>query len=230
MFGIAATRSGRFERRTARRVSTWTRDYLRGVALADLGCAVLGVFVAAQIRFGNNVTSTYLALSLALPVLWIAAMRRRPRRKRLSGTCSRSVAAVRHEPAMADLVNEPGRDRYPGLTVVGACVARPGESEEVSGVPVYSGLDDITTALQASSADTVAVTTGPEVDGISLRRLARICPRSSRCGSTCGTSRTGRSRSTCRSCGRRSRCCFAGRGPINGAFDARCAADASRHR
>ena len=37
-------------------LSTWTRDYLREVALADLGCAVLGVFVAAQLRFGNNVT------------------------------------------------------------------------------------------------------------------------------------------------------------------------------
>ena len=44
------------------------------MALADLGCAVLGVFVAAQLRFGNNVTPTYLALSLALPVLWIAAL------------------------------------------------------------------------------------------------------------------------------------------------------------
>jgi hypothetical protein len=73
MFGIAAT-SGRFERRTARRLSTWTRDYLREVALADLGCAVVGVFVAAQIRFGRNVTPTYLALSLALPLLWIAAL------------------------------------------------------------------------------------------------------------------------------------------------------------
>ena len=73
MFGIAAT-SGRYERRTARRLSTWTRDYLREVALADLGCAVLGVFVAAQLRFGNNVTPTYLALSLALPVVWIAAL------------------------------------------------------------------------------------------------------------------------------------------------------------
>ena len=72
MFGIA-TSSGRYERRTAR-VSAWTRDYLREVALADLGCAVVGVFMAAQIRFGSNVTSTYLALSLALPVLWIGAL------------------------------------------------------------------------------------------------------------------------------------------------------------
>ncbi len=58
----------------ARRLSTWTRDYLRDAALADLGCAAVGVFVAAQTRFGSNVTTTYLALSLALPVLWIAAL------------------------------------------------------------------------------------------------------------------------------------------------------------
>src|SRR5690348_13988204 len=73
MFGVAAT-GGRIERRAARRLSTWTRDYLREVALADLGCAVLGVFVAAQVRFGSNVTPMYLALSLALPVLWVASL------------------------------------------------------------------------------------------------------------------------------------------------------------
>ena len=44
------------------------------MALADLGCAVVGVFIAAQVRFGSNVTSMYLALSLALPVLWVAAL------------------------------------------------------------------------------------------------------------------------------------------------------------
>ena len=62
------------ERRAARRLSTWTRDYLRQVALADLGCAVVGVFIAAQVRFGSDVTAMYLALSLALPVLWIVAL------------------------------------------------------------------------------------------------------------------------------------------------------------
>src|SRR5260370_3164519 len=30
--------------------------------------------MAAQIRFGSQVTKTYLALSLALPVLWVAAL------------------------------------------------------------------------------------------------------------------------------------------------------------
>ena len=73
MFGIAASR-GRYDRQASGRLSVWTRDYLRKAALADLGCAIVGVFAAAQLRFGNQVTGEYLALSLALPVLWIAAL------------------------------------------------------------------------------------------------------------------------------------------------------------
>ena len=237
MFGVAAT-GGRIERRTARRLSTWTRDYLRQVALADLGCAVVGVFIAAQVRFGSSVTPMYLGLSLALPVLWIVAlwlsgaydvrfigtgsdeyrkvlnagvsltaavaifsytvnlqlsrayvvialpsvtvfdllarfaMRKRLHQNRMHGKCLHNVVAVGHELAVADLVTELGRDRYHGLTVVGACVVRPGECDEVVGVPVYGGLDDITAAVKAFDADTVAVTTFPEMDGVRLRSLA----------------------------------------------------------
>ena len=237
MFGVATT-GGSIERRTAKRLSTWTRDYLREVALADLACAVAAVFMAAQIRFGSNVTHTYLALSLALPVLWIAALwlagaydvrfigtgsdefrkvlnagvsltaavaifsyavnlelsrgyvvialpsltlfdliarlalRKRLHRRRAAGKCGHSVIAVGHELAVAGLVTELGRDRYHGLTVVGACVVQPGECDEVVGVPVYGGLDDITAAVKAFGADTVAVTSCPEMDGVRLRSLA----------------------------------------------------------
>src|SRR4029077_18115027 len=73
MFDVAAT-NDRVERRAARRLATWSRDYLRQVALADLACGVVGVFVVLQLRFGSNVTSMYLALSLALPLLWVAAL------------------------------------------------------------------------------------------------------------------------------------------------------------
>jgi len=54
-----------------------------------------------------------------------------------------------HEPAVADLVKELRRDQYHGLTVVGACVAGPGERDEMEGVPVYGGLDDTTAAVKA---------------------------------------------------------------------------------
>jgi exopolysaccharide biosynthesis polyprenyl glycosylphosphotransferase len=237
MFGIAATR-GRYERQASRRISVWTKDYLRKAAVADLGCASLGVFAAAQLRFGSGVTSTYLALSLALPVFWIIALwlaggydsrfigtgsdefrkvlnagvsltaavaifsyminlevsrgyliialptvtvldlgaryaiRKRLHRQRASGECLLSVVAVGHELAVADLVTELQRDRYHGLTVVGACVVRPGECDEVVGVPVFGGLDDITAAVKEFGADTVAVLACPEMNGIRLRGLA----------------------------------------------------------
>ena len=237
MFGVAET-GDRVERRAARRLSTWSREYLREVALADLACGVIGVFIAAQLRFGSNVTSMYLALSLALPVLWVAALwlagaydvrfigtgsdefrkvlnagigltavvaifsylinlelsrayvvialpcltvfdmlarfalRKRLVRRRMHGKCLHGVVAVGHELAVADLVTELGRDRYHGLNVVGACVVQPGELDELAGVPVYGGLDDVTAAVKAFGADTVAVTTCPEMDGVRLRSLA----------------------------------------------------------
>ena len=90
----------------------------------------------------------------------------------MRGKCLHNVVAVGHELAVADLITELGRDRYHGLTVVGACVVRPGECDEVVGVPVYGGLDDITAAVKAFDADTVAVTTCPEMDGVRLRSLA----------------------------------------------------------
>jgi exopolysaccharide biosynthesis polyprenyl glycosylphosphotransferase len=206
--------------------------------VVDLGCAAGGVLAAGQLRFGNDVTRAYLALSLALPLLWITAlwlagaydtrfigtgsdefrkvlnagvgltatiaifsyavnlqlsrgyvvialpcvtvfdlfaryaMRKHLHRQRAAGKCLYSVIAVGHEPAVADLVKELKRDQYHGLTVAGACVAGPGDRYEVAGVPVYGGLDDITAAVKAFEADTVAVTACPEMDGRRLRSLA----------------------------------------------------------
>lgn len=225
-------------RQTASSSSTWSRDYLRRAALADLGCAIIGVFAAVQLRFGEHVTGTYVALSLALPGLWLAAvalaggydvrfigtgsdefrkvlnagvsltaavaifsylvnidlsrayvlialptvtlfdlaaryvMRKRLHKLRGTGRCMLSVVAVGHESAVADLVKELGRDRYHGMTVVGACVAHPSEGDEVAGVPVYGDLDDVTAAVRSFGADTVAVLACPEMDGIRLRSLA----------------------------------------------------------
>jgi exopolysaccharide biosynthesis polyprenyl glycosylphosphotransferase len=237
VFGIA-TESERYERQAVKRQSVWLRDYLRTAFFVDLGCAVVGVFLAAQIRFGDKVDGTYLALSLTLPVLWVAAvwladgydvrfigtgsdefrkvlnagigltaavalfsyavnmqlsrgyvviglpaatlfdlvarqlLRKQLHRRRDAGQCTLSVVAVGHELAVANLVTELHRDRYHGMTVVGACVVRPGECDEVVGVPVYGGLDDVTAAVKSFGADTVAVLACPEMDGVRLRGLA----------------------------------------------------------
>ena len=73
MSGYVTVRS-RYTRQTASSASAWAKNYLRRVALADLGCAILGVFVAVQLRFGSHVTATYVVISLGLPVLWLAAL------------------------------------------------------------------------------------------------------------------------------------------------------------
>ena len=98
-------------------------------------------------------------------------MRKQLHRRRKAGKCLHSVIAVGHQPAVADLVKELRRDKYHGLSVVGACVARPGERDEVAGVPVYGGLDDSGRG-QGLRCGSVAVTACPEMDGRRLRSLA----------------------------------------------------------
>ena len=237
MSGFVVTRD-RYGRQSARRSAAWAKDYLRRAAVVDLGCAIVAVFMAVQVRFGHEVNETYEALSLALPVFWIVALwlaggydvrfvgtgsdefrkvlnagvgltaaialfsyainlelsrgyvlialpsvtsfdliarlvlRKQLHRQRAAGQCMLNVVAVGHELAVANLVNELRRERYHGLTVVAACVARPSECSEVAGVPVHGGLDDVSTAVRTFGADTVAVLACPEMDGLRLRGLA----------------------------------------------------------
>lgn len=237
-YSIARTYRGRFRRQSLARQAAWTGEYIRWTAAADLCCASVGAFVAVDLRFGNNVTDGYIALSLALPICWLAAlsmagaydvrfvgngsdefrrilnagvgltattaissyavnielsrgylviaipsvtlfdmitrflMRKRLHRRRAAGRCMYSVVAVGHAGAVANLITELRRDRYHGLSVVAACVAGGKAGDELAGVSVFGGLDDVAGAVQKFSADTVAVLSCPEIDGIRLRGLA----------------------------------------------------------
>ncbi len=73
MSGFAVTHEQQ-SRQSVRSSSAWAKGYLRKAAVVDLGCGVLGVFAAVQLRFGNHVTVTYVVLSLALPLLWIGSL------------------------------------------------------------------------------------------------------------------------------------------------------------
>ena len=57
------------------RPSTWKRTYVRRVALADFGTAIVGTVVAAGLRFGTGITDRYLVLTAVLPALWMIAVR-----------------------------------------------------------------------------------------------------------------------------------------------------------
>ena len=57
------------------RSTTWRRTYVRCVALADFGAAVVAAVTAVGARFGTGVTGRYLVVAAALPLLWILAVR-----------------------------------------------------------------------------------------------------------------------------------------------------------
>ena len=96
-------------------------------------------------------------------------LRKRLHMLRSKGACMRKVVAVGHAPAVADLVGELRRGTYHGLSVVGACLAGGSMLHEIAGIPVYGGLDSVTTAVGQFGADTVAVLACPEMNGMRLR-------------------------------------------------------------
>ena len=51
------------------------RTYVRQVAIADFCAAVVAAIAAVGVRFGVNPNDRYLVLSLALPLLWVIAVR-----------------------------------------------------------------------------------------------------------------------------------------------------------
>ena len=57
------------------RSTTWRRTYVRRVALADLGAAVVAAATAVGARFGGGVSGKYLVVAAALPALWMIAVR-----------------------------------------------------------------------------------------------------------------------------------------------------------
>jgi exopolysaccharide biosynthesis polyprenyl glycosylphosphotransferase len=115
---------------------------------------------------------------IALPsatVLDLAArfrLRKHLHKQRRRGACTRRVVAVGHAAAVADLVTTLRRDSYHGLSVVAACLARPGFTDHVANVPVAGELGSITAAVDRFGGDTVAVLACPEMDGRRLRELA----------------------------------------------------------
>jgi exopolysaccharide biosynthesis polyprenyl glycosylphosphotransferase len=103
-------------------------------------------------------------------------LRKRLHRERARGGCMRRAVAVGHRRDVARLVRMLRKEPHHGLTVVAACLAGPGDGgagmEQVAGVPVHGGAEDVVTAVRDSDADTVAVLACPELNGPQLRTLA----------------------------------------------------------
>jgi exopolysaccharide biosynthesis polyprenyl glycosylphosphotransferase len=151
-------------------------DEFRRVLNAAVGLAA-GVAIASyalKLDFARGYVVIALPSAAAFDLAARYRLRKRLHRLRTMGSCMQRVVAVGHAPAVADLIATLRRDKFNGLSVVGACLA--GRSmlmlSEIEGVPVFGGLGSVSAAVSQAGADTVAVLSCPEMSGIRLRELA----------------------------------------------------------
>ncbi len=169
-----------------RQLFVGTAEYER-VFRSGLAFAAVVALVAYVGKLGLSrgyVVST-LALTVTGTVLVRFLLRRGLHAGRARGRWLRRVVVVGHVRAVADLCRQLSRERFHGMSVVGACVPLTGLNSKggltmddgrlvVPGgtVPVYGSFDDAALAVEAANADVLIVLSCPELDGPALRRLA----------------------------------------------------------
>jgi exopolysaccharide biosynthesis polyprenyl glycosylphosphotransferase len=149
-------------------------DEFRRVLNAAVGLAA-GVAIASyalKLEFARGYVVVALPSAAAFDLVARYWLRKRLHRLRSRGSCMQRVVAVGHAPAVADLIAMLRRDKFNGLSVVGACLAGRSMLMQIEGVPVFGGLGNVSAAVSGLGADTVAVLSCPEMSGIRLRELA----------------------------------------------------------
>ncbi|MGA8114098.1 MAG: sugar transferase [Actinocatenispora sp.] len=160
----------------------YERVFRSGVAFTAV-VALVGYLGDFGLSRGYVVTT--LVLTVAFTVLFRFLLRRALHAGRARGRWLRRVVVVGHVRAVAELCRQLRRERFHGLTVVGACVPVAGldsrgglrlESGQLVvpgvSVPVYGSFDDAALAVESADADALIVLSCPELDGPALRRLA----------------------------------------------------------
>jgi exopolysaccharide biosynthesis polyprenyl glycosylphosphotransferase len=156
-----------------RTIGTGTGEYRRIIS-AGMGLTAAVAFVSYVSRSG--LAREYVIIALPCATLLDLGARHTLRkwlhRQRRRGVCVRRAVAVGHDEPVAGLITELRRGTSHGLFIVAACLGGEQVPGEIAGVPVCAGLDRLQAAVAEFEADTVIVTSCPELSGPGLRRLA----------------------------------------------------------
>jgi exopolysaccharide biosynthesis polyprenyl glycosylphosphotransferase len=138
----------------------------------SLTAGVAIVSYAGKIDLARSYVVIAIPCATAFDLAARYSLRKQLHRSRRLGSCMRRAVAVGHTAAVTELVTQLRSDMHHGLSVVAACLVDARPMREVAGIPVCGGLDNVTDAVEVFAADTVAVLTCPELNGIQLRDLA----------------------------------------------------------
>jgi exopolysaccharide biosynthesis polyprenyl glycosylphosphotransferase len=157
----------------ARFIGTGSDEFRKIVnAGVSLTAAVAIVSFAAKSDIARGYVVIALPCATLFDLLARYGLRKSLHQRRRRGACMRRVIAVGHAAGVADLISELRREKYHGLSVVGACLTEGTMLTEIQGVPVRPGVGHVPAAIADLRADTVAVVAARELNGLRLRELA----------------------------------------------------------
>ncbi len=157
----------------ARFIGTGSDEFRK---IVNAGVSLTAAVAIVSFATKSDVARGYVVVALPCATLFDLlaryGLRKRLHRRRRKGACMRRVVAVGHAAGVADLISELRREKYHGLSVVGACLTEGTMLAEIAGVPVRRGIGHVPAAIAEFQADTVAVVAGRELTGLRLRELA----------------------------------------------------------
>lgn len=158
-------------------LGTGPEEYRRVAnACLRLTAAIALVAYSFKLEFARGFVGIFLVFGTVALLSARAAARARLRRGRRNGRWTHRVLVVGARAQVAELAAQFGRDPAAGYRIVGACVPGGGTGpitlSDGTSVPISGSLAQLTQALLAVRADTVAVAASPEITGEALRRLS----------------------------------------------------------
>ncbi len=161
--------------RSDRVVGTGSQEYVR---VADASFRLFGTIAIIAFLTQIDVARGYLLISLPAGILVLIFTRWLWRRwlivQRSRGKYSANVLLVGSTVSVALLAREFARTPSAGYRVVGACVPSGKVADTIPGtdIPVMGHVGDITRALEATGADTVAVTSADELPADKVKQIS----------------------------------------------------------
>ena len=146
------------------------RNVLNVGATLTAAIAILSFVTKSDIARGYVLIALPCATAFDLVARYV--LRKRLHKRRTTGACMRRVIAVGPAARVADLIGEMRREKYHGLSIVGACLTERSMLAEIAGIPVMGGILSVSDAIAQLDADAVAVAAYRDLTKMRLRELA----------------------------------------------------------
>jgi len=161
--------------RSDRVLGTGSQEYVRVV---DSSFRLFGAVAILAFLTQIDVARGYLLISLPVGIVLLVFTRWLWRRwlilQRSHGKYSANVLLVGSLPSVTQLAREFARTPSAGYRVVGACVPNGRIADAIPGtdIPVMGHVGDVTRALAATGADTVAITSADELPADKVKQIS----------------------------------------------------------